>query len=78
MHNDQFMPLLARPTAAGSSAAQFHLHGSASAQEAGAAADAAHGHAGQPVVTLLREGDRVTRIRIHCACGQEIELDCVY
>lgn len=31
-----------------------------------------------PVVTLKREGDLVTGIRIHCACGQVIELACSY
>jgi len=32
----------------------------------------------RPVVTLLREGDQVTRIRIQCACGELIELECLY
>ena len=32
----------------------------------------------QPVVTLQREADRVTRIRIQCACGEVIDLDCLY
>ena len=32
----------------------------------------------QPVVTLQREGDRVTQIRIQCVCGQVIDLECVY
>lgn len=31
-----------------------------------------------PVVTVQREGDRVRSIRIECACGQVIELDCQY
>jgi hypothetical protein len=34
--------------------------------------------AGQPVVTLDREGERVTGIRIECVCGQVIELTCSY
>ena len=41
----------------------------------------AHSHgqgAGQPVVTLQREGERVTGIRVECACGQVIELACSY
>ena len=42
----------------------------------------AHLHAGagpgKPVVTLQREGERVTGIRIECACGQIIELACSY
>jgi len=44
---------------------------------------AAHGHAGiaaqgKPVVTLQRDGERVTGIRIECMCGQIIELACSY
>ena len=31
-----------------------------------------------PVVTLRREGDRVTGIRVQCTCGQVIDLECVY
>ena len=41
----------------------------------------AHTHsqaAGKPVVTLQREGDRVTGIRVECQCGQVIELGCSY
>ena len=45
--------------------------------------NAAHLHAssgasGKPVVTLQHEGERVTGIRIECACGQVIELACSY
>src|SRR6185369_11463795 len=39
---------------------------------------AAHAHSGQPTISLERNGDRVTSIRIECACGQVIELDCRY
>ena len=43
---------------------------------------AAHIHGstglGKPVVTLQREGERVTGIRIECSCGQIIELACSY
>lgn len=31
-----------------------------------------------PVVTLQKEGERVTGIRIECSCGQVIELACSY
>lgn len=31
-----------------------------------------------PVVTLQREGDRVTGIRITCRCGEVIDLACDY
>jgi len=45
--------------------------------------DAVHAHAatgshGKPVITLQREGERVTGIRVECACGQVIELACSY
>ena len=36
----------------------------------------AKGHA--PIVDVEREGDRITRIRIQCSCGELIELDCQY
>ena len=32
----------------------------------------------QPVVTLQKQGDKVTGIRITCVCGQVIDLACVY
>jgi len=31
-----------------------------------------------PSVSLERDGDRVTHIRIQCGCGQLIELECAY
>lgn len=31
-----------------------------------------------PQVTLQREGDRVTHIRLECGCGEVFELACVY
>ena len=42
-----------------------------------------HGHlsvgvSAKPKVSLQRDGDRVTQIRIQCVCGQVIELDCLY
>ena len=33
---------------------------------------------GEPRVTLQRDGERVSSIRIQCSCGQVIELACVY
>lgn len=32
----------------------------------------------EPSVTLQHDGGRVSAIRIQCACGQIIELACVY
>ena len=37
-----------------------------------------HPGAGEPVVTLQRDGDRVISIRIECPCGQIIDLACRY
>ncbi len=31
-----------------------------------------------PTVTVQRNGDQVTQIRVQCGCGQVIELDCHY
>ena len=31
-----------------------------------------------PRVTLQREGDRITAIKIQCSCGQVIDLTCAY
>ena len=36
-----------------------------------------HSHA-EPTVTFERDGDRITRIRIACSCGNIVELDCDY
>ena len=33
---------------------------------------------GEPRVTLQRDGDRVTHLRIQCTCGQVMDLACVY
>ncbi len=32
----------------------------------------------QPQISVQREGDRITLIRVQCACGQIIELACHY
>jgi hypothetical protein len=29
-------------------------------------------------IECVREGDRVTRIIVVCACGERIEIDCLY
>jgi hypothetical protein len=33
---------------------------------------------GEPSVTLERDGDRVTLIKVHCPCGNVFELACDY
>ncbi|MFO1476600.1 MAG: hypothetical protein U1F98_08120 [Verrucomicrobiota bacterium] len=42
-----------------------------------AAAHAAHNGA-EPQIELQHDGDRVASIRVHCSCGQVIELSCLY
>lgn len=42
----------------------------------GGGADGAHAH--EPVVTLERDGEKITSIRIQCACGQVMNLHCEY
>jgi hypothetical protein len=32
----------------------------------------------EPRVSVQREGDKVTSIRVQCSCGQVIDLACVY
>ena len=40
---------------------------------------AAHSEAcREPAVTLQRDGEKITAIRIECVCGQVIELGCEY
>jgi hypothetical protein len=41
-----------------------------------------HGHAEHagvtPQIECVREGDRITRMIVVCACGERIEIDCLY
>jgi len=32
----------------------------------------------EPRISVQREGDRVTSIRVQCTCGQVMELACIY
>ena len=32
----------------------------------------------EPKLSMQRDGDRITSIRIQCSCGQVMELACVY
>ena len=38
----------------------------------------AAGPCAKPTITLQRQGEVVSAIRIQCSCGQVIELECVY
>lgn len=50
----------------------------AEARTAGNASARPHSQSCNPQVSIQREGDCVTGIRIVCGCGQTIELACVY
>ena len=48
-------------------------------QEAPASsAPAPHVQHGPPKVTLEKQGETITHIRVECGCGQVIELKCEY
>lgn len=42
----------------------------------GAATVHAHGDGAQ--VEVVKQGDKVTRLVVTCACGERIEIDCLY
>ncbi len=45
----------------------------------GAAPLARHAHPGEGThIECVREGDRIIRLVITCACGERIEIDCLY
>jgi hypothetical protein len=86
---DPFVPFDPLPNAASKAAGAPPSLKVVPKAEAGAAfapmplPTSAHAHsaanaAARPVVTLQREGDRVTGIRVECGCGQVIELACSY
>ena len=81
--NEPFLPL-SRAPAAGRSRSDFQVtivnqpdqlqpfQALGRAGKAGAAGPC------EPHVTLQRDGDRISAIRIQCSCGQVVELACVY
>jgi hypothetical protein len=88
--SDAFVPLAAK-VPADNSAELFRLkvlanaNGTAvpfqpiGAPRGGSPAQGAHGeHTGHSQVSLVRDGDRITSVRVQCACGEVIELQCVY
>jgi hypothetical protein len=83
--SDAFVPF-APKTAPRDSAEPFRVKVLSSAngaavpfQAAGGAAATGHAaHGGQPKVSLVRDGDRITAVRVQCACGEVVELECVY
>jgi hypothetical protein len=82
---DSFLPLVTAPISAGeSNLLQLKVLPQAEAKaifepmpEAGRAQQSAKA-CGKPSVTLQRQGEVVSGIRIECGCGQVIELACAY
>lgn len=44
------------------------LHGAAAGVTAGAGTQ----------VEVIKEGDKVVRLIVHCVCGERVEIDCLY
>lgn len=65
-------PGLPKMLSAASAAKLFHP------LKAGEPAGATPHPAGEPKVTVERNGDCITKIKIQCSCGQVIELACSY
>lgn len=60
----------ARPASA-SGLARLHEAHAATAQNPSAGA-------GGPSVECVKQGDKVVRLIVTCACGERIEIDCLY
>jgi hypothetical protein len=73
---NDFIPLSSRLAPAANGKTVPGANGHATPSPAAAAAPAQH--CAPPKVTLQRQGDVVSSIRIQCGCGQVIELSCVY
>ena len=76
--SESFIPLVPVTTAS-------HETAFTTAQSKGLAPGAAPGTAGpenetgaKPLVTLQRNGETVSVIRVQCGCGRVIELNCTY
>jgi hypothetical protein len=63
-----------KPTSAGNANAPFE---SASSKLNSEPAPEPHIHR-DPIITLERQGDTITHIRVQCPCGQVTELKCNY
>ncbi len=71
-------PRVATPESPREQAAALAPAGSAPRVLAAAAACPAAGSARGPLVECVREGDRVVRLVVTCACGERVEIDCLY
>jgi hypothetical protein len=90
VHNDPFVPLTAAAPKAGErqefrvtvvrqpEGVQPFRSLEPKAPAAAGAAAAPRGPGCEPRVSVQREAERVTGIRVQCTCGQVIDLACVY
>ncbi len=83
--SDSFVPLVSAAKASReSSFASFAGNGKAASPAAPSngtavpAASPASACAAKPKITLQRNGDIVSSIRIQCGCGEVVELNCIY
>jgi hypothetical protein len=88
--NNAFVPLAApAPTSTRSEPFRPRILNGAAAQSVpfnpaapapASAAQPAHptGKCPEPQITLTRDGDKITSIRIQCSCGTVTDLQCVY
>ena len=52
--------------------------GTCSAVKATPGAPASGGQRSAPHVETVKQGDKVVRIIVTCACGERVEIDCLY
>ncbi len=73
-----FQPLAARKPVSPASASATDAVAASSAPASSGAPSAPNESAkhSAPTVELVRDGDRVSKIQIRCACGEMIELEC--
>jgi hypothetical protein len=77
--SDVFTPLTPATLASGGAPKAVSSAGTFKPLPSPGNAPAAPGNcAAQPAVTLQRKGDVVTSIRVQCACGQVLDINCQY
>lgn len=74
---NEFTPLPFKPAPFAAAKPAPPANGHASATAPSASPSQPH-NCPPPKVTLQKQGEVVTGIRIQCGCGQVIELSCVY
>jgi len=81
-HTESFVPLTAVPASPEQREFRVTVTNSGKSADSFHTLDAPTTAAGkkncEPRVTVQREGDRVTHLRVQCSCGQVLDLACVY